>query len=133
LHRLQRSLEETDPETTDVIGMTAKTTPVGDEAPNVAELDQYDRKLMTAVIELAEKAGKQITPMVVPTNNPLYAVMNTAKSLGVQELVVGASNKFTAEEHLDQMAFYWISLHGGEQTPLTIRVLHRDWESQHHS
>ncbi|MGE5194572.1 MAG: universal stress protein, partial [Deltaproteobacteria bacterium] len=84
--------------------------------------------LMTAVIELAEKAGKQIKPLVIPTNNPLYAVMNTAKSLGVQELVVGASNKYTAEEHLDQMAFYWISINGGEQVPLTIRVLSRNWD-----
>jgi amino acid transporter len=128
LYMLQRSLDETDPETTDVVVMTAKTTPVGDDAPNVAELDQYDRKLMTAVIELAEKVGKQIKPLVVPTNNPLYAVMNTAKSLGVQELVVGASNKYTAEEHLDQMAFYWISINGGEQVPLTIRVLSRNWD-----
>jgi hypothetical protein len=128
LYMLQRSLDETDPETTDVIVMTAKTTPAGDAAPNFAELDRYDRKLMTAVIELAEKAGKHIIPMVVPTNNPLYAVMNTAKSLGVQELVVGASNKFTAEEQLDQMAFYWISLNEGGQVPLTIRVLSRNWD-----
>jgi amino acid transporter len=128
LYMLQRALDETDPETTDVIVMTAKTTPVGDAAPNFAELDRYDRKLMTAVIELAEKAGKHIIPMVVPTNNPLYAVMNTAKSLGVQELVVGASNKFTAEEQLDQMAFYWISLDEGRQVPLTIRVLSRNWD-----
>jgi amino acid transporter/nucleotide-binding universal stress UspA family protein len=128
LYMLQRSLEETDPETTDVVVMTAKVTPQGDEAAPSGELDQYDRKLMTAVIELAEKVGKHIKPLVIPTNNPLYAVMNTAKSLGAQELVVGASNKFTAEEHLDQMAFYWINIHGGEQAPLTIRVLSRTWD-----
>lgn len=128
LYMLQRALEETDPETTDVIVMTAKSTPAGDAAPNAAELDRYDRKLMTAVIELAEKAGKHITPLVVPTNNPLFAVMNTAKSLGAQELIVGASNKFTAEEQLDQMAFYWINLNAGEQKPLTIRVLSRTWD-----
>jgi hypothetical protein len=54
--------------------------------------------------------------------------MNTAKALGVQELVVGASNKFTTEEQLDQMAFYWISLNAGESLPLTIRVLSREWD-----
>jgi nucleotide-binding universal stress UspA family protein len=64
----------------------------------------------------------------VPANNPLYAVMNMAKTLGAQELVVGASNKYTAEEHLDQMAFYWINLHGGQQAPLTIRVLSKTWD-----
>lgn len=128
LYMLQKALDETDPETTEVVVMTAKITPIGEDAPSTAELDLYDRKLMTAVIELAEKVGKQIKPLVVPTNNPLYAVMNTAKSLGVQELIVGASNKYTAEEHLDQMAFYWISLHGGDQAPLTIRVLSKSWD-----
>lgn len=128
LYMLQRALEETDPETTDVIVMTAKTSAPGDEAEASGELDRYDRKLMTAVIELSEKVGKHIKPLVVPTNNPLYAIMNTAKSLGAQELIVGASNKFTAEEHLDQMAFYWINLHAGESVPLTIRVLSRTWD-----
>ncbi len=54
--------------------------------------------------------------------------MNTAKSLGVQELVVGASNKFTAEEQLDQMAFYWININDGVAAPLTIRVLSKTWD-----
>lgn len=128
LYMLQRALEESDPETTDVIVMTAKTQPPGSEPVDDAELDRYDRRLMTAVIDLAEKAGKQIKPLVVPTNNPLFAVMNTVKSLGAQELIVGASNKYTAEEHLDQMAFYWINLHGGESAPLSIRVLSRTWD-----
>ncbi|MBI3863044.1 MAG: amino acid permease [Planctomycetia bacterium] len=128
LYMLQRAMEESDPDTTDVIVMTAKVLPAGEEAPNFAELDRYDRKLMTAVIELAEKSGKHISPMVVPTNNPLFAVMNTAKSLGVQELVVGASNKFTAEEQLDQMVFYWININAGVAAPLTIRVLSKTWD-----
>lgn len=128
LYMLQKALEETDPETTDVVVMTAKTAPPGDDSPDSAELDRYDRKLMTAVIDLAEKSGKHIKPLVIPTNNPLYAIMNTAKTLGAQELIVGASNKFTAEEHLDQMAFYWINLHAGEAAPLTIRVLSKTWD-----
>lgn len=128
LYMLQRALEETDPETTEVVVMTAKPLTIGEGTAEALDLDRYDLKLMTAVIELAEKVGKQIKPLVVPTNNPLYAVLNTAKSLGAQELVVGASNKYTAEEHLDQMAFYWISQHGGEQAPLSIRVLSRTWD-----
>lgn len=128
LYMLQRALEESDPDSTEVIVMTAKTQPPGSEPVDDAELDRYDRKLMTAVIELAEKVGKQIKPLVVPTNNPLFAVMNTVKSLGVQELIVGASNKFTAEEHVDQMTFYWINLNGGLSAPLSIRVLSPTWD-----
>lgn len=129
LYMLQQALEETDPATTEVVVMTAKIpAPNGEARTSEAELDRYDRKLMTAVIELSEKAGKQIKPLVVPTNNPLFAVMNTARSLGAQELIVGASNKYTSEEQLDQMAFYWINLHEGKPAPLSIRVLSRTWD-----
>jgi amino acid transporter len=128
LYMLQKSLEEIDPETTDVIVMTAKTTPPGGAPEDAVELDRYDRKLITAVVQLAEKIGKKIRPIVVPTNNPLFAVINTARSLHVQELVVGASNKYTPEEQLDQVALYWISLHEGHAAPLTVRILSRNWD-----
>ena len=65
---------------------------------------------MTAVVERAEKSGKEVMPLIVPTNNPLYAVVRTAKDLQVQELIVGVSNKNTADEQLDQMAFYWFNV-----------------------
>ena len=68
---------------------------------------------MTAVVERAEKAGKQVKPLIVPTNNPLHAVLKTAMDLQAQELIMGASNKYTADEQLEQIAFYWINLHGG--------------------
>src|SRR5262249_58315257 len=60
------------------------------------------------------------------TNNPLHAVLNTAKDLQAHELIVGASNKYTADEQMEQIAFYWISLHGGNPAPLTVRILSRD-------
>jgi hypothetical protein len=127
LFMLEKALAETDPDSTDLVVMTAKSTRVEGEQ-DTGHFDSFDQKLMTAVVERAERAGKKVMPLIVPTNNPLYAVMNTAKSLGVQELVVGASNKFTTEEQLDQMAFYWISLHAGEPSPMTIRVLSREWD-----
>ena len=111
---LEKALAETDPYTTDVVVMTAKMMPPGGEAGTGSlDLDTYDQQLMTAVVERAEKAGKHVKPLIVPTNNPLHAILKTAKDLQAQEVVVGASNKFTAEEQLDQIAFYWISLHDG--------------------
>jgi amino acid transporter/nucleotide-binding universal stress UspA family protein len=127
LYMLEKTLAETDPATTDLVIMTAKVAPAGDGAPVTdADLDKYDQHLMTAVVERAERAGKQVKPLIVPTNNPLYAVLRTAKDLKAQELVVGASNKYTADEQLEQMAFYWINLHDGQPAPLTIRILGRD-------
>ncbi len=92
----------------------------------VADLDAYDQQLMTAVVDRAEKAGKQVKPLIVPTNNPLHAILTTAKDLQAHELVLGASNKYTADEQLEQIAFYWINLHDGQPAPLTVRILSRD-------
>lgn len=126
LYMLERALLESDPNTTDVVVMTAKLMPVGEAVEHKPELDSYDQQLMTAVVECAEKAGKQVHPVIVPTNNPLHAILQTAKDLQAQELILGASNKHTADEQLEQMAFYWISLHGGNPAPFTVRILTRD-------
>jgi amino acid transporter len=126
LYMLEKTLAETDPETTDVVVMTAKVAPVGDSPIAEPDLDDYDQHLMTAVVDRAEKAGKQVKPLILPTNNPLYAVIRTAKDLHAQELVMGASNKYTADEQLDQIAFYWINMHDGQPAPLTVRLLGRD-------
>jgi nucleotide-binding universal stress UspA family protein len=123
LYMLEKALAETDPDTTDVVVMTAKAAPAGDSALNGPDLDTYDQHLMTAVVDRAEKAGKQVKPLIVPTNNPLFAVIKTAKELAVQELVMGASNKYTADEQLEQIGFYWISTQDGETKPITIRIL----------
>src|SRR5262249_7261857 len=121
----EKALAETDPDTTDVVVMTAKERPPAEATGPEVKLDVYDQQLMTAVVNVAEKAGKEVTPLIVPTNNPLHAVVRTAKDLAAQELVLGASNKYTADEQLEQVAFYWINLHGGQTPPLTVRLLSR--------
>jgi amino acid transporter len=126
LYMLEKALAETDPETTGIVIMTAKLIPLGDAVDDNPDLDTYDQKLMTAVVERAERAGKEVKPLIVPTNNPLHAVLNTAKDLQAHELIMGASNKFTADEQLEQIAFYWISLHNGNPAPLTVRIMSRD-------
>ena len=39
---------------------------------------------------------------------------------------MGASNKFTADEQLDQISLLWINLHGGDTAPITVRILSKD-------
>jgi amino acid transporter/nucleotide-binding universal stress UspA family protein len=124
---LEKALNEADPDTTATIVMTAKVMPVGDAPTNGdVDLDAYDQQLMTAVVDRAEHAGKQVKPLIVPTNNPLHAVLQTAAQLHANEVVMGASNKYTADEQLEQIAFYWISMHHGTPAPLTVRVLGAD-------
>ena len=123
LFMLEKTLDETDPDTTSVAVMTAQVALRGDLASGGPDLDQYNRELMTAVVNRAERSGKQVQPLIVGTNNPLFAVVQTAKKLRVQELVLGASNAFTADTQMEQIAFYWISIHEGQPEPLTVRIL----------
>jgi amino acid transporter len=130
LFMLEKALAETDPETTGVVVMTAKFVPPGSgggpASLDTPDIDTYDQQLMTAVVSLAEKAGKEIKPLIVPTNNPLHAILKTAKDIQAHELIMGASNKYTADEQLEQIAFYWISLHEGNPAPLTVRIISRE-------
>jgi hypothetical protein len=106
--------------------MTAKVAPTDDATTTGVALDSYDQHLMTAVVERAERAGKHVQPVIVPTNNPLHAVLRTAMELKVQEVVMGASNKFATDMQLEEIEFQWLTLHGGEVPPLTVRILSRD-------
>lgn len=123
---LERSLAETDPETTDVVVMTAKLTGPGEGLEPAADLGAEDQRLMTAVVSRAELAGKPVRPLIVPTNNPLHAILRTAAELGAQEVVLGASNKYTAEAQIDQAALYWMNICSGRIAPLTVRVVSRN-------
>jgi amino acid transporter len=124
---LEKALAETDPRTTALVVMTARLAAAGDSPTSAAQvLDAYEQKLMTAVVEKAEEIGKEVKPLIVPTNNPLHAMLQTAAKLQAHELVIGASNKYTADEQLEHVAFYWISLHGGQPVPLTVRILGTD-------
>jgi nucleotide-binding universal stress UspA family protein len=126
LFMLEKALAETDPETTAVVVMTAKVVPDDGSESVRTDLDRYDQQLMTAVVERAEKAGKKVKPLIVPTNNPLHAVLKLAQELNAQEVVMGASNKYPADVQLDQVALYWMNLYQGEPRPLTVRLLSRD-------
>jgi amino acid transporter len=128
LYMLEKTLAEADPNTTSIAVMTAQVIPRGAEASDDPELDLYNRQLMTAVVDRAEKAGKQVQPLIVRTNSPLFAVVQTARDLHAQELVLGASNVHTADAQIEQVAFYWINLHGGQPEPLTVRILSRSRE-----
>ena len=124
LSMLEKTLAETDPETTEVVVMTAAMIPPAssDYEPKITE---EDRALLTAVVNLAEHAGKPVHPVIVPTNSPMYALTRTAHTIGAQEMVMGLSNKYDPDAQLDQVALYWLNM-GGETKPLTVRVLGKD-------
>jgi hypothetical protein len=122
---LDETLERADPQTTDIIVLKAKLTLPDETRPEQLDLDFYDRELMTAVLEHAEKAGKEVHPVIVPTNRPLDTILKTAQSLKVQELVLGTTHSLdtrgtllgafrsrTPERRLQRIASAWRALVG---------------------
>jgi amino acid transporter/nucleotide-binding universal stress UspA family protein len=125
LAMLEKCLAETDPDSTDVVVMTSSVIPPA-SADYTPAITEEDRALLTAVVNLAEHAGKPVKPLIVPTNEPFYALTRTARTIGAEELIMGLSNKFAPEVQLDQVALYWFNVCDAEPAPLTIRVLGKD-------
>jgi nucleotide-binding universal stress UspA family protein len=125
LWMLEKCLSETDPDTTDVVVMTANVLPQG-SAELRPSITEQDRELLTSVVNLAEHAGKPVRPLIVPTNEPFFALTRTAKEIGAQELIMGASNRYSPDDQLDQVALYWLNVCQAKPDPLTIRVLGKD-------
>jgi len=70
-------------------------------------MDDDDRELLTRIVTIAERVGKQVYPVVLPTNNPLYAIATTARDLHAKEVVLGVSEKMHGETQLEQFALAW--------------------------
>ncbi|HWE04001.1 MAG TPA: APC family permease [Tepidisphaeraceae bacterium] len=127
LPMMQKVLAETDTDRRDVVVMTCKVLPPFTMGVTPAEmsLDDGDRGLLTEIVNVAEQVGKQVYPVVMPTNNPLYAIACAARDLKVTEVVLGVSEKYLAEEQLEQFALAWGSATSdpGVSRKMTVRIL----------
>jgi hypothetical protein len=141
LELLDLALKDTDTKTTDVIVMNARLThpPDGHGAPEGDGLNIYDRQLMTAVVTHAEAIGKEVHPLIVPTNRVLDAILRTAKSLQVQQLVLarapslhlhagvlGSLKRRTPQDQLARIEAMWSALHDGRPVPLAVCLVVRN-------
>ncbi len=127
LHHLQRCLEENDPDEVDIIVMTAKIIP-GQSTIVKQGIDVPEEEVFSEVVKLAEKEGKKILPIVVPTNNAGYAVAHTTVQLGAEEVFLGASERYPAEYQMQQFALYWGMVEADEEHHVTIRTVGQNGE-----
>ena len=78
---LEKILNEIDTDQRDVVVVTCKVIPARTLGITDQEMsiDDEDRELLTRIVSVAEHIGKQVYPVVLPTNNPLYAIATTAR------------------------------------------------------
>jgi hypothetical protein len=88
----------------DVVVMTARIyhrepTFSGSSSMDSGELfEEYEQQLFTKVVELAEKEGKHVSLMVVPSANVFDAILQTGSRLESARVVCGLSNRLTLDE-----------------------------------
>ena len=80
-----------------------------------------EEKLFSRVVKICEDNGRAVTPLVIVSNDQLYAIARTAYQLQVEEVVMGSSAKFNADVQLEHFAMHWGSL-SAERT-IKVRVL----------
>jgi amino acid transporter/nucleotide-binding universal stress UspA family protein len=104
LYYLSELLRNTDTTKQDVVVMTARIyhrehTFGGNQSYDSEELfEEYEQQLFTKVVELAEKQGKHVALMVVPSANVFDAILQTAARLEASRIVCGLSNRLTLDE-----------------------------------
>jgi amino acid transporter len=123
LQHLKKCLDETDPDSTDVIVMKARVLAGIENTQVDSTIDTDAEELFSHVIKLAEKEGKTVIPIVVPTNNITYAIAHTAAQLGAEEVVLGTSDKYPAEYQLEQFALHWGMVEADERHKLLLRSI----------
>jgi len=128
LATLKRVLSETNTDKRDVVILTCKTLPPLMQGITAQErsIDDNDRAVLTRVVTVTEEAGKQVFPLVLPTNNPLYAIATAARDLNASEVILGVSEKMNPDVQVEQFALAWgmaMADRTGDETPLTVHIL----------
>jgi len=131
---LERVLERTDTDEQDVVVITvlSLTGPHSGERDLYRErlFTKYEQKLFTRVVALAEKQGKPVELIVVPSKNIYYAMAQTAWRLGSSQIVAGGSRNISVQEQARRLGYFWERLPENSRRQIEFRIIEPD-RSEH--
>ena len=110
LLHLEKVLQKTNMRRHDIVVMTVRTIGAGAGEHELADsqlFSEYERKLFTHVVALAEKEGKHVELLVVPGVNPFDAMVQAAHNLKASRLVTGISPRMHGDELARQIGQAW--------------------------
>jgi amino acid transporter len=88
----------------------------------------YEQKLFSMAVSMAEKEGKKINMLVVPGNDITDIVIRTALQLKASKVVAGVSNRMSMEEQARRLGEAWESV-GPHNRGLTLELIDRQMKS----
>jgi amino acid transporter len=125
LTHLDWALGHVDPEKHDVVAVTVRLLqgPSGQfQGFDKADVfTDYEQLLFTKVVAVAERQGRPVKLLVVPSTNVFDAVAQTAVRLASAEIVVGDSAKFDTAEQARLLGEAWERVEGSSK--LRTRLL----------
>ncbi len=123
LQHLQKVIQETDTDRTDIIVMIAR---VFKDKMNILvkqDIESEERHLFSEVVNVAERIGKPVIPVVIPTNNAFFAIVSVAKEIEAKEVILGLSERIRADVQLQQLALLWGTVQSDESKNITFRII----------
>jgi amino acid transporter/nucleotide-binding universal stress UspA family protein len=130
LDHLQRALEFTDTVNRDLVVMTAQVSRGADAG--YKDIDQnelftnYEQLLFSRVVSLAERAGKRVSLLVVPSNDLEQAVTRTAVNLNSTEIIAGPSATVSADDQARRLGHAWEQLADQTRQQIRYRIIRED-------
>ncbi len=113
MDHLKRVLEKTNLRRHDIVVMTVRpvTGSAGEYDLSDSQLfSDYEQELFTRVVALAEKEGKPVELLVVPSNDAFIALVQTAQNLKASKLVTGVSRAMSSDELARRIGLAWEKL-----------------------
>ncbi len=127
LAHVQRVLERTDTNRQDVVVMTVRLLQgpsTGYRDIDVRELfTTYEQRLFSRVVAVAEKVGKPVSLLVVPSSDIFQAIVHTAMQLETVEIVAGVSAVMPPAEQARRLGRAWEQMPDKPRRQLRFRVM----------
>jgi hypothetical protein len=86
----------------------------------------YEQLLFSRVVALAEKAGKHVHLLVVPSSDIFQAIVQTAARLDSSEIIAGRSSVMTSAQQARLMGQAWEKLPNRPKHQVCFRVIDPD-------
>jgi amino acid transporter len=124
LAHLHRYLSERDD--AELIALTVRTEKGLASSDGGQIFSDAEGKLFSKVVKVCEDHGRAVTPLVVVSNDQVYAIARMAFLLSVDEVVMGVSARFNPDVQLENFAMHWGSLGDSDERHVNVRVLSDD-------
>lgn len=133
LDHLKHALERVDIRQKDLIVMTIRKLAGPDSGyENIHESElftDYEQLLFSKVVSLAEKSGKHVELLVVPSSNIFQAIAITALQLQSSLIIAGKSAVMSADSQARQVGQAWEALPKKTEIPICFQVMSNEGET----